>query len=139
MLKFMGARVGRKCLIMPWVKILVPCNLEIGDFVVIGRSVDIYNFSPISIGDCSVVSQDCFLCTGTHDFRKTNLPLVHKPIVLGNEVWIAARAVILPGVHIADGIVVGAASVVSKSLPDVWSVYAGNPVKRIGSREGRDA
>ena len=55
-------------------------------------------------------------------------------IVIGNDVWIAARAMLMPGVQVADGCVVGAGSVVTKSLTEPYGIYAGNPARLIRFR-----
>ena len=55
-------------------------------------------------------------------------------IVIGNDVWIGARVVVLPGVHIADGCVVGAGSVVTSSLAEPYGIYAGNPARLLRHR-----
>jgi len=54
--------------------------------------------------------------------------------VIGNDVWIGARVVVLPGVHIADGCVVGAGSVVTSSLAEPYGIYAGNPARLLRHR-----
>lgn len=51
-----------------------------------------------------------------------------KPIVIGNHVWIGSRAMILKGVHIGDGAVVAAGSVVTKDVP-ANALVAGNPAR----------
>jgi acetyltransferase-like isoleucine patch superfamily enzyme len=55
-------------------------------------------------------------------------------IVIGNDVWIGVKVVVLPGIHIADGCVVGAGSIVTKSLTEPYGIYAGNPAKLIRFR-----
>lgn len=55
-------------------------------------------------------------------------------IALGNDVWIGARVIVLPGVQIADGSVVGAGSVITKSLTEPYGIYAGNPARLISFR-----
>lgn len=55
-------------------------------------------------------------------------------IVIGNDVWVGARVVVLPGVHIADGCVVGAGSVVTSSLSEPYGIYAGNPARLLRHR-----
>jgi putative colanic acid biosynthesis acetyltransferase WcaF len=134
-LRAMGARIGPKCLILPGVKVLEPWNLHLHDHVAIGEHVNIYNFAPVEIGRMTVVSQYTYLCTGSHDYRKSDMPLIYAPIRIGEQVWVAAGAFIAPGVHVADGVVVGAKSVVTKSLGEPWTVYAGNPCRRIKARE----
>ena len=55
-------------------------------------------------------------------------------IVIGNDVWFGARVIVLPGVHVADGCVVGAGSVVTRSLDEPYGIYAGNPARLIHHR-----
>lgn len=55
-------------------------------------------------------------------------------IVIGNDVWFGTRVVVLPGVHVADGCVIGAGSVVTESLTEPYGIYAGNPAKLIRFR-----
>ena len=54
-------------------------------------------------------------------------------MIIGDHVWIAYRAVILPGVTIGDGCVIGAGAVVAKDLPE-YSVAVGNPAKPLRDR-----
>ena len=56
-----------------------------------------------------------------------------KDILIGNKVWIAQGAFILKGVRIIDNIVVGACSIVSKSLLEENCIFAGTPAKKIRS------
>ncbi|MFZ9065568.1 MAG: acyltransferase, partial [bacterium] len=56
-----------------------------------------------------------------------------KPITVGKNAFIGARAMILPGVCIGEGVIVGSMSVVSKDVPD-HQIVAGNPAKKIGER-----
>ena len=53
--------------------------------------------------------------------------------IIGNDVWIGQNAVILPGVHIGDGAIIGANSVVGKDV-DPYSIVAGNPARVIRMR-----
>lgn len=138
-LRVFGARIGKRCLVMPGVKVLMPWNLELDEFVAVGHSVDIYNHAPIRIRRMSVVSQRCFLCTGSHDYLDQTMPLTWKPIDIGSECWVAAEAFIAPGVTIADGVVVGARSVVSRSIDSPWTVWAGNPAKLVKARLMKEA
>jgi len=134
-LRAMGAKIGPRCLILPGVRVLMPWNLTLDGFVAIGRHVEIYNFAEVRIGRMTLVSQYVYLCTGSHDYRLGNMPLTYDPIQIGAQSWLAAGTFVAPGVDIAEGCVVGAMSVVTKSLTQPWSVYAGNPCRRIKQRE----
>ena len=75
-----------------------------------------------------------------HNFSRTDIPMNQqgnspaRPIVIGDDVWIGANVIILPGVSIGKGCVIGAGSVVTKSVPE-YSVVAGNPAKIIKNRK----
>jgi putative colanic acid biosynthesis acetyltransferase WcaF len=134
-LRVMGARIGPQCLILPGVRVLMPWNLQLEDYVAIGEGANIYNFAPVRIGRMTVVSQFTYLCTGSHDYKRADMPLIYAPITIGEQVWVAAGVFVAPGVQIADGVVVGAMSVVSRNLDQTWSVYAGNPCRRLKGRD----
>ena len=109
-----------------------PCRLEIGDNSWIDGNVKLYTVDKIIIGANSVVSDGSFLCTATHDINTADFHLVTRPIVVGDNVWIAARSIVLPGVTIGNGAVVGAGSVVAKDVA-TSVVVAGNPAKIVRS------
>ena len=134
-LRAMGANIGPHCMLLPGLRVLAPWNLRLHEYVVIGEHVNLYNFAPIDIGRMTMVSQNTYLCTGSHDYNKSHMPLTYAPIQIGEQVWIASGVYVAPGVCIADGAVVGARSVVTRSLVDPWTVWAGNPCRRIKARE----
>lgn len=72
---------------------------------------------------------DCseYIIDAPHDFSK-------RFITLGDDVWVGAGAIILPGVEIGNGAVIGAGSIVTKNIPPN-SVCVGNPAKVIRYRE----
>lgn len=133
MLRLFGAKIG-KSLVYRSVKIFAPWELEIGDWSCVGPRVEIYNKARVTIGNNSVISQDSYLCTASHDISSPRMKLLTKPISICNDVWIAAKATILPGVSIGDGAVVGAGAVVTKNV-EPWTVVGGNPAKVIKKRE----
>ena len=63
---------------------------------------------------------------------KSDLPF-KGDTVIGNDVWIGQNATILPGVHIGDGAIVGANSVVASDI-EPYSIVVGNPAKLIRYR-----
>jgi putative colanic acid biosynthesis acetyltransferase WcaF len=128
-----GAKIGKHVLIRPGVRVTYPWNLTMGDYVWIGDNVTLYSVAEISIGSHSCVSQESYLCAGTHDYRDVTFAFVSTPIKIGEECWIAARSFIGPGVEVGDAAVVGAGSVVTTSV-DAETIVAGNPAKFVGKR-----
>jgi len=132
-LRVYGANVSLDAMAFSSTDIFRPWDLTLGKFVSIGPNVTIYNLKSVFIDDNTILSQNVYLCGGTHDYTKATLPLVRKDIVIGKNVWICAGAFIGPGVTIGDGAIIGARSVVTKDvLP--WTVVAGNPAKFIKNR-----
>lgn len=115
-----------------WIE--MPWNLGVGKYSAIGPRVTIYNLGPITIGSNTVISQDSYLCGGTHDYTSPSMPLIKAPITVGNSVWICAGAFIGPGVSIGDGAVIGARAVITKDV-EPWTVVAGNPAKVLKRRK----
>lgn len=111
-----------------------PWLLEMGDWSMIGPDATVYNLGQVTIGHHSVISQDVYLCAGTHDHTKPSLPLERPTIQIGSGVWIAAGAFIGPGAVIGDNSVIGARAVVIGEIPP-GVVAAGNPCKVIKPRE----
>ena len=73
--RLFGAKVGRKVLIRPGVRVTFPWKVEIGDYCWIGDNATFYSIAKITIGEHSVISQDAYLCAGTHDHRDVTFPL----------------------------------------------------------------
>lgn len=135
LLRLFGARLGKGCHVYPAARVWAPWNLELGAHVGVADGAILYSMDRIVIGDYAVISQGAHLCGGTHDYNSANFQLVVKPIEIGARAWICAEAFIHPGVVIPEGAVVGARSVVVKSLPTPWTVYAGNPCVEVGPRQ----
>jgi putative colanic acid biosynthesis acetyltransferase WcaF len=135
LLRLFGARVGKGCHVYPRVAVWAPWHLTLGDHVGVANGVTLYAMDKIVIGDYAVISQGAHLCGGSHDYNRENFQLVAKPIEIGPHAWVCAEAFIHPGVVVPEGAVVGARAVVSKSLPEPWAVYAGNPCTRVGARK----
>jgi putative colanic acid biosynthesis acetyltransferase WcaF len=136
LLRRFGAKVGRRCVIRRSVRVYYPWNLEIGDLCILGDDVRLYDLGRITIGDRVMISQEAYLCAGTHDHTAPALPLLTPPIAVGADAWICARAFIGPGVTIGEGAIVAACGVAVKDV-EAWAMVGGNPAKFIGKRELR--
>ena len=133
LLRMFGAKIGKGCLICRGVTVYAPWKLKMGNMVCIGPHVELYNKADIIIGSGVVISQDSYLCTASHDISSPLMKLFTAKIEVGDNVWIAAKANILPGVKIGEGAVVGACSVVAKDVTP-WSIVVGNPAREVKKR-----
>lgn len=133
LLRCFGARIGYHSDVRGSVRVFYPRNLVMGAHSVLAEGVDCYNMALLTVGDYTIVSQRVYLCGGTHDYTIASNPLITRPITIGSKVWIAAEAMVAPGCVVADGCVVGARAMVHGRL-EPWSVYSGNPAKRIKDR-----
>jgi len=120
--------------IRPSTRIVHPWLLTLEDYAMLGDGVNVYNLGHITVGEHTVVSQNVHLCAGTHDYTKSDLPLIRSTITLGRGVWVCADAFIGPGVTVGDNTVVAARAVVVKDVePSV--VVGGNPARVIKQRD----
>jgi len=134
LLRVFGAKIGKGVNIYPNVKIWAPWNLEMGDESCLSNNVHCYNMDTVTIGKRVVVSQNCIICCGSHDYNDINHPVITKPITIEDYAWVTMNVFIQPGVTIHRGAVIGAGSIVSKDMPEMM-VCAGNPCKPIKKRE----
>ena len=112
-------------------------NIEIGDYSSLNHDCWIANDT--IIGNDVMMGPEVIILSGSHNFNRTDIPMreqgapPRKPVVVGDDVWIGTRSIILPGVKIGSHSIIGAGSVVTKDVEE-WSVMAGNPAKFIRSR-----
>ena len=130
MLKIFGANLSGMPFIHSTARIQIPWNLTLKHRACLGERANAYSLGKIEIQEGATVAQEAYLCTGTHDFNDPSLQLITKPITIGKNSFIGARAMILPGVSIGDQAIVGAMSVVTKNIPSD-QVVAGNPARKI--------
>lgn len=113
-LRAFGASIGRNTNIRHHVRIHWPWKLAVGDRSWIGEQTWILNLEPVTIGADVCVSQDVFLCTGSHDRRSPSFEFDNAPITVGDGSWVAARAVVLRGTSIGADSVIGATALVTR-------------------------
>ena len=134
LLRIFRAKIGKGVHVLPSCRIWLPWNLTMGDYSCLSEGVDCYSVDKITIGAKAVVSQGAFLCCASHDISSSLMELTYKPIVIGPEAWVDARAFVAPGVIVGEGAVIGACAVVTKDVAP-WTVVAGNPAKFIKKRQ----
>ncbi|MCF8020109.1 MAG: acyltransferase [Vallitaleaceae bacterium] len=112
-------------------------GISIGDRSGIGLNARIQG--PLTIGKYVMMGPDVIIYTRNHDIQNTSVPMIDggetppRAVVIEDDVWIGARAIILPGVRIGQGAVVGAGAVVTKDV-DNYAIIGGVPAKIIGHR-----
>lgn len=106
-------------------------NIRIGNNFVGNFNLTILDEAEVTIGDNVMIGPNCSLITITHaldpDQRNEGI-MAARPITIGDNAWIATNVVILPGVEIGEGAVIGAGSVVTRSIP-AGMLAAGNPCR----------
>ncbi|CCI30937.1 hormogonium polysaccharide biosynthesis acetyltransferase HpsU [Microcystis sp. T1-4] len=127
-LRLFGAKIGLGVKIRPTARVTYPWKVEIGDYTWIGDDVVIYSLDNVTIGSHCVISQKCYLCTGSHDPGDRSFGLKTTPILIGNGTWIAADCFLAPGVKIGSNVVIGARSSVFADIP-AQKVAWGSPCR----------
>ena len=133
LLRLFGARVAAGVVIKPGVRVKYPWQLEVGQNSWLGEDAWLDNLAPIRIGSNVCISQGAYLCTGNHDWTDPAFGLMVRPITVGDGAWIGARALLCPGVEVAENAVAAAGSIVVGNL-EADTVYAGNPAVAVRKR-----
>ncbi len=112
-------------------------SIEIGNNVFVGFNCEFNSSAKIMVGDDCLIASFCTFSDNGHSIVNhgliRNQPCTKEDTVVGKNVWIGTHCSILQGVHIGDGSVIGAGSVVNKSIPEN-QVWAGVPAKFIRNR-----
>lgn len=103
-------------------------EIVIGDCTYINRRTEIMAKDSVTIGTGCAISWDVVI--SDTDYHQIEGTISTKPIVIGDEVWIGCKSIILKGVHIGNGAVVAAGSVVTKDV-EPYTLVAGIPAKVI--------
>ena len=111
-------------------------QVKIGNCCYICSYFSLLNASTITIGDNVLIASHVMITSENHcmdpesELPYMDQPLDTKPIEIGNGCWIGEKVCILPGVKIGEKAIIGAGSVVTKSIPN-YSIAVGNPAKVI--------
>ncbi|MEQ1093521.1 acyltransferase [Acinetobacter johnsonii] len=111
-------------------------KVSIGKDVSINSKSFINGCGGVSIGDNTRIGTQSIIIASNHKFGEPDVlvkdAITKQGVSLGENIWLGARVTVLDGVTIADNSVIGACSLVSKSLPES-GVYVGIPAKKIKS------
>ncbi len=114
-------------------------NLKLGKYIFIGDNARLCCEGGLEIGSHTKIGLDVLILTSNHNYKsKEMLPYdeydYKQKVIIGKNCWIGARVTICPGVKIEEGAIIGAGSVVTKSIPRC-AIAAGNPARIIGYRD----
>lgn len=136
---FENIKLGKNVIIYDNVYLDASKFIEIGDYTHIDVFTTIYGHGGVRIGKM------CAIASGVKIYSQTNrydfdpkLPVIKQPrkyaeVIIGDDVWIGANAVILPGVRIGDHSIIGAGAAVTKDIPEN-SIAVGVPARVIKRR-----
>jgi maltose O-acetyltransferase len=109
-------------------------NLRIGSGSWVNRGLCIEGAGSVSIGSGVMVGPQVLIVTSTHekvDGGRVEREPSYLPVRIGDNCWIGARTMILPGVTIADEVTVAAGAVVAADIGEA-GMYGGVPARKIG-------
>lgn len=113
-------------------------RLEIGDNTVLNEGVVISAYEKVNIGkDCMMAARVSILDV-SHNYESRSMPISLQgyktsPVIIGDDVWIGANAVILKGARVGDGAIIAANSVVSGEVAP-YTIVGGSPARFIKER-----
>lgn len=131
----------------PGLRMSPTASLRNGERIRLGREVHVGercclwagdSSGSITLGDYALLGPDVFI-TASNYATRPGTPVMYQPkreadVVIGRDVWLGARVMVLPGVTIGDGAIVGGGAVVTKSLPPNC-IAVGAPATVVGWRE----
>lgn len=120
LLKEILAEVGENCYVEPTLHANWGCHTHFGNNVYANFNLTLVDDTDIYVGDGVLFGPNVVVAVAGHpvdpDLRR-KVAQFNLPVHIGNNVWIGAGAIILPGIAIGDNSVIGAGSVVTKDVP----------------------
>ena len=141
LLKKMFASIGEDCYIEPPLRAnWGGKNVYFGNGVYANFNLTLVDDTDIFVGDNVMFAPNVVIASGTHPISPTlreKKGQYNLPVKIGNNVWIGANSVVMPGITIGENSVIGACSVVTKDIP-ANVVAVGNPCKVLRNIDEND-
>ncbi len=131
LLKEILAEVGENCYVEPPLHANWGCHTHFGNNVYANFNLTLVDDTDIYVGDGVLFGPNVVVAVAGHPVDpelRRKVAQFNLPVHIGNNVWIGAGAIILPGITIGDNSVIGAGSVVTKDIP-ANVVAVGNPCR----------
>lgn len=140
LIKEIFGSVGEPVWVMQPITLARGKTVHIGSGTYINSGLMLIDDYEIHIGENCLIATNVTICTTGHPVHPALRPhgeMYSFPVNIGNNVWIGANAVILPGVTIGDNAVIGAGSIVTKDIP-ANVIAVGNPCRVLREITDRD-
>lgn len=133
------ADCGKNTVIHPGVRFRGIHRLFVGDCVNIGVDVFIQASGKVVLDNNVMLGPGVKIWSVNHKFDVIDQPIIEqgyeeKEVVIGKGCWLGANTIVLPGVHLPEGCIVSAGSVVGIKKYPPFSILAGNPARVVGNR-----
>ncbi len=132
--KLFGLKIGKNSRIGINTIIVSPKRIKIGHNTIINEMCYLDGRGQLEIGNNSSISFRTTILTATHNANSNDFEYYEKKVVIGNNVWLGANAIVLDGSIINNYAVIGAGSVF-KGTANENDIYIGNPAKKIKVRK----
>lgn len=124
--------------ISEWTDIRHRSELRVGRRVSMAQGCVLICSGGLTIGSDVMMAPGVHIVTNGHVFDRTDIPMraqgiFEKPVTIGDDVWLSANVIVLPGVTVGRGSVIAAGSIVTKDVPE-YSIVGGVPARVIRSR-----
>ena len=115
-----------------WVTVSKGATLTLGDRVLLNDGANIACYLKITIGENTQIADFATVYDTNFHRVSPDTEVVTAPVIIGKNVWIGARSIVLPGVTIGDHSVIAAGSIVTDSIP-ARSVAVGAPARVVST------
>jgi acetyltransferase-like isoleucine patch superfamily enzyme len=135
-------RLGKSVAISPTASFAHATQISLGDGCHVGTRCYLWAgrtlAGRIDVGRHLLLGPNVFITAASYRFNAgrpvTKQPMKEAPVLIGDDVWIGANAVILPGSTIGDGAIIAAGAVIRSNVPP-GAIMAGVPAKQVGTRD----
>ncbi len=135
--RLFGSKISWNCSLSNTSIIIDPWNLKMGEFSSLGDNTCVRCRSRVNIGNYVCVGNDVIILSASHNIYSSKFEMIHSPIIIKDNVWIATRSMVMKGVTINEFSVIAAGAIVTKDV-DAFHIVGGNPAKFIKKRIIKD-
>ncbi|MEM9083889.1 MAG: DapH/DapD/GlmU-related protein [Planctomycetota bacterium] len=135
-MKCFGAKIQGRPFVSQTARIVMPWHLTLEDRSTLAPGAEAYCLGEVILRERCTIAQYAYLCTGTHDLEDARTPLMTGCVEVGPDVFVGAKALVLPGVILGEGCIIGAGAVVAKDT-EPWSIVVGNPARPLEKQRKR--